>query len=248
MTGHSKIIRKDERAEMELWDFPVVGDGEQDESGATDVAGLTAPPTAESIEQIQQQAHEEAFRQGYQEGLQQGLEEGREQGYQEGLEQGRREGLEQGQTQIQQQLAHWQALMQTLARPLEELDHQVERELVALAMQVARQVVRREIRTDPGQVIGAVRRAVSVLPLSARDVRVYLHPEDAALVREALSADEESEEERRWKIVEDPALARGGCVVETEQSRIDATVESRLAAVIAQVMGGERESDAGDPP
>ncbi len=248
MSGHSKIIRKDERAAMELWDFPVVGDGGETARQADDTPPLASPPTAETIEQIQQQAHEEAFQQGYQEGLQQGLEEGRKQGYQDGLQQGREEGLQQGQEQICQQLAHWQALMQSLARPLEELDHQVEQELVTLAMQVARQVVRREIRTDPGQVIGAVRRAVSVLPLAARDVRVYLHPEDASLVREALSADDDGEEERRWKIVEDPALARGGCVVETEQSRIDATVESRLAAVIAQVMGGERESDADNSP
>jgi len=53
-------------------------------------------------------------------------------------------------------------------------------------------------------------------------------------------------------VVEDPALTPGGCNIETEHSRIDATVESRLAAVIAQVMGGERSADkapaAAEPP
>jgi flagellar assembly protein FliH len=110
-------------------------------------------------------------------------------------------------------------------------------------MSVAKHLVRRELRTDPGQVVAAVRQAVSILPINTRNIRVYLHPEDAALVKQSLSVTEETGEEQRWKIVEDPALTRGGCNVESELSRIDATVETRLAALIAQALGGERESD-----
>ncbi|RMG30702.1 MAG: flagellar assembly protein FliH, partial [Gammaproteobacteria bacterium] len=49
--------------------------------------------------------------------------------------------------------------------------------------------------------------------------------------------------ERDWKLVEDPTLSRGGCRVETESSRIDATVEQRLHAVLARFLGGERQGD-----
>jgi len=51
-------------------------------------------------------------------------------------------------------------------------------------------------------------------------------------------------EELRWRIVEEPTLTRGGCRVESEDSRIDATVEARLGALIARALGGEREEDA----
>jgi flagellar assembly protein FliH len=44
-------------------------------------------------------------------------------------------------------------------------------------------------------------------------------------------------------MVEDPLITRGGCKVDTEVSYIDATVENRLAAVIATLFGGEREQD-----
>jgi len=70
-----------------------------------------------------------------------------------------------------------------------------------------------------------------------------LHPEDAGLVRSALSLDEMSPP---WKIVEDPLITRGGCKVDTEVSHIDATVENRLTAVIATLFGGEREHDCKD--
>ena len=49
-----------------------------------------------------------------------------------------------------------------------------------------------------------------------------------------------------WKINADPFLSRGGCRVLTNSSRIDATVETRLNAVIASVLGGERTQDSAD--
>jgi flagellar assembly protein FliH len=101
-------------------------------------------------------------------------------------------------------------------------------------------LVRRELQTDPGQVIGVVREALAALPLAARNVRLAVHPEDAVMIRDGLSLHEGNHDIR---IVEDPVQSRGGCRILTENSQIDATVESRLNAVIANVLGGQRSSD-----
>ncbi|WJW74573.1 flagellar assembly protein FliH [Thiohalobacter sp. IOR34] len=169
------------------------------------------------------------------------LEEIQQQAYAEGLEQGRQAGLQAGQREIASRVRELEALMRLLARPLEDLDRQVEEELVSLAMLVARQLVRRELKTDPGEILAVVREALALLPVAARNVRLHLHPEDAALVRETLSV---NEAEQEWKIVEDPVLSRGGCKLSSDSSQIDATVENRLNAVIARVLGGERQGDA----
>lgn len=243
---NSKVIRNGD-VDFQVWELPFVGD----EAEIPNEEVAAAIPTADEMAEMHEQARQEGVEQGYQEGLQKGLEEGRaqglEQGYQEGLQKGTEEGLAQGQEHVQALMERWNSLLSTLSTPLHELDVQVEEQLAQLAMSVARHVVRREIKTDPNQIIGAVRKAVSVLPISARDVRVYLHPEDAAIVREGLGLGDNGEEERRWKVVEDPALTPGGCNIETEHSRIDATVESRLAAMIAQVLGGERSDDMEQP-
>ena len=84
-------------------------------------------------------------------------------------------------------------------------DDQVERELIEMVISMVRQLVRREVRTDPEQIIGVVREALSILPVSSRGIRVVLHPEDASLVRRIY---EVSENELGWKIIEDPVLAR----------------------------------------
>jgi len=80
------------------------------------------------------------------------------------------------------------------------------------------------------------------LPVAARDVRLALHPEDAVLIRQALSLQDDGQS---LQIVEDPVQSPGGCRVYTDTSQIDATVESRLNAVIARVLGGQRSSDDG---
>jgi flagellar assembly protein FliH len=50
-------------------------------------------------------------------------------------------------------------------------------------------------------------------------------------------------EEHAWKVVDDPVLARGGCKVLTDTSQIDASLETRLTAILATVLGGERSHD-----
>lgn len=130
-----------------------------------------------------------------------------------------------------------------MARPLLQLDTEVERELVQLALAVGRQLARRELRVDPAQVIALVREALAQLPATAREVRVLLHPEDAAVLRERLST---PGTERVWSLVEDPTLSRGGCLVQSESSRIDARFESRVAAIAANALGDERTPERED--
>jgi flagellar assembly protein FliH len=86
-------------------------------------------------------------------------------------------------------------------------------------------------------VIAIIRDCVQLLPASARDVRVHLHPQDAAVVRERLAT---PAAERAWTLVEDPVMGRGGCRVVAEHSQVDARLESRIAAAVAAVLGDAR--------
>lgn len=208
--------------------------------------------TAEALEAMQKQAFEEAakagreagYREGYAKGNQEGYKEGYDKGFQQGYREGREKGEAEGRTCANQVLAtevnYLKQLMAALTQPLEQVDEQVEEELVTLAMTVAKHLVRRELKTDPGQIVAVVREALALLPVSKRCATLVLHPKDAELVRAALRLDEVKVP---WQIVEEPLISRGGCQVETEVSRIDATVETRLAAVIAAALGGERSGD-----
>jgi flagellar assembly protein FliH len=154
-----------------------------------------------------------------------------QQAYQEGFDQGRQDGFALSAQRLE-------SLLTALAEPLGKLDETIMDEIGALVIACARQLIRRELRTNPGEVIGIVREALGVLPVAARKIRVLLHPEDAVLVRENLGS---HSAERRWSIEEDASITRGGCRVVTENSQIDASIESRLAAVAARMLGNERQ-------
>ena len=47
--------------------------------------------------------------------------------------------------------------------------------------------------------------------------------------------------EESWRILEDDSLLPGGCRIETEHSRIDATIETRLAQAVKQLFEQQRE-------
>lgn len=138
---------------------------------------------------------------------------------------------------LEERVKRLDAALQLLARPLQQLDAEIEGELAQLALSVGKQLARRELRIEPEQVIAILRESLALLPIAAREVRVHLHPEDAATVRERLPA---PVADRAWTIVEDPTLSRGGCVIHSESSRIDARLEARIAAVAASALGDER--------
>lgn len=168
------------------------------------------------------------------------LESLQKQAYQEGFALGQKEGHQSGENRFKAQIGYLEKLMQTLHAPFAALDQQVEQEILLLVTALVKQLVRREIKMDPGQIIAVVREALASLPVVARGVRVHLHPEDAAMVRDNLSV---TEGEHSWSIIEDPVMTRGGCKVLTETSLVDAALEARLAQLIAKLLGGERESD-----
>jgi len=160
-----------------------------------------------------------------------------ERGYAEGRVAGLAAAEQQMQSasgEIERRLQQLQSICDFVARPLAERVQQV-------AGAIARQLVRRELKRHPDEIVAVIRETVALLPASARDVRVHLHPEDAVLVRERLSP---ATSDRAWSVVEDPMLARGGCRVTSESSTIDAAVEQRLGAAIATALGDERGAQA----
>ena len=202
-----------EKKDITSWDFPSF----TGEATSVDVEiGHVKAPTAGDLEKLQQQTIKEASKRGYEEGF--------------------AKGLKASEGKIAKQVASLKSVVKSLAAPFEEFDERVENEIVALAIQISKQLIRRELKADSGQIVGVVKEALTALPSSSQNIQLFLHPDDAALVKSAFSLDDEA----RWKVVEDPVISRGGCRVSTDASTIDATIENRLLAIIAQALGDER--------
>ena len=212
----SDILPREDLPALERWQLQDVAGAAPARRSGPRRAEEKSPHSAAELEALQKQAWDEA--------------------YARGLEAGRAAGRK----ELERAAGRLEKLLDAMARPLEDIDEEVEEELTQLALAVARQILRRELATNPAHVIAAVREALAELPASSRDIRVVLNPDDAQLVREALS---QPSGHAHWEIVEDPVIAHGGCEVLTPHTTVDASLETRIRAVASRVLGGEREAD-----
>ena len=162
----------------------------------------------------------------------------RQEAYNEGFAIGEKEGFHSTTIKVRQEadvaltakLRALESLMQNLFEPIAEQDTQIEKSLVGLVQHIARQVIQRELAIDSSQIEHVMREALKLLPLGVGNVRLYINPQDFELVKALRERHEET-----WRIVEDETLLPGGCRVETEHSRIDATVETRISQIMAKL-------------
>ena len=126
--------------------------------------------------------------------------------------------------------------MRHLFEPIADQDQQLEAAMVTLVGQVTREVIQRELSGDSSQIRQVLREALKLLPMGAENIRIHLNPQDFELVKTLRDRHEES-----WRILEDDSLLPGGCRVESEHSRIDASVETRLSQALKQLFEQQRE-------
>lgn len=132
--------------------------------------------------------------------------------------------------QLQAQLALLRTATESLLRREAVAVAEVEGTVVDLALALAQAVLDRELATaaDPGR--DALVRALALAP-QGTPATARLHPADHALLGEV----DELAADRALTVVPDPAVERGGCVIDTAGRRIDAQVGpalERAAAVL----------------
>ena len=205
----SKIISGNGSALYERWAGPEMHADAKPQGGERDQRYLRA----DQIEKIQKQAYEEAYAQGL------------------------KEGIAAGQAQIKAQAQRMNQLAAKLGGLLGEQDQVVEQEICSFVLTIAKLVIRRELLLDSDCLAQLVREGLGLMPLSCRNIKVVLHPDDAELMRKHAVIAENTESS--WSIIDDPSLSRGDCRIVSDSARIDATVDKRLDAVARRLFGAE---------
>ncbi len=174
--------------------------------------------------------------------LEQEIEAIRAQAKEDGYAAGREEGLASGQQEIVEKSALLASVIQQLEEPSSQCAEKTQQAILKLSFAIARQIVRRELKHDPTQLIAIIREALQLLPVGSSAIVISLHPEDEAFVSSALSINTDSEK-NNWRIESNPSIERGSCIVDTENSTIDASIDKQIAVLFSKVVGGERAGE-----
>lgn len=155
-------------------------------------------------------------------------EEARKKGYEAGMEQAR--------VAMEQERKRLRQLSESYTAALDSLDFRLADQMLNLALDVAKQVIAGELAARPERILDVVKLALRQMAESTREARLLLNPEDALIVRPILN---EMLDKSRLRIVEDPRIVRGGCLIETLQGDLDATLQARWRQVIS-VLGSNK--------
>lgn len=147
-----------------------------------------------------------------------------------GLEEGRRAGLAAGAAQARAEAERIARCATEAEQALAAMGAGLAGRSVSLALAIARKLVGEEIAARPDAVLGAVKDALAQLPEGGDRVVLNLHPEDARVVGEQLSAEIAR---GGWRILEDAQMTRGGCRLATAAGDVDATIEARWNHIAA---------------
>ncbi len=202
-----EVLSSEEGANATLWNCPPL---------AEDARSSNISPNAKS--KLNTAAH---------------LDEIEKAAYQEGFARGHADGYAHGNREAQAVAARISLLLEHLSRPLKDLNAEVEHALIRLVVDTARRLVNQAIVMDPQLVSGAVHEAVAAVTTSAREMKIFLHPEDLAVLNNNLSFSSDA----TWKLVPDASLRRGDCRVVTESSQIDARMDTRQANIERALLG-----------
>lgn len=216
----NQIIPKGRLSSYQRWEM---GGFEQADAASAPQSDIKGPerhaavilPTVEQLERIHQAAHQE----------------GHAAGYEAGYAAGQGTGYEAGRERAATETAKLQDLLSSFQQALAGAHQTIGNDLLTLSLDLAKQMLREALRVKPELVFAVVRESIQQESVFSQPLQLYLHPDDAALVREHLN-----HELNDCTVRVDAKLERGDCRIRTGNSQVDATLATRWQR-IAQALG-----------
>lgn len=182
--------------------------------------------------------------------VQEQLHAARQSGYQDGYRDGMAALDAFKQSFAKQMSAQIGTLVENFDTEMRSLEDDMAATVARIAVELARQVVRSELETRPDLIARVAHDAVEALQLSARHVRVRVHPDDFDLVHDGAGRELEA---REAQLIPDAEVARGGVKVDADIASVDATLAARWLQAVSAIgqqsiwedrRGGDAEGDA----
>lgn len=179
---------------------------------------------------ILQEANQEAEnikKQAFQQGLQEGHQAGQKQGFEEGIQQGIEE--------FRQRLIRADRLVGAIVNLKSQIYHSSEEELLEFVMLLANKLATVELQLNSEALKNLIRLASSELK-EKEDVKILVHPEFAQKV---FAISDEIKNAiygmKNLKIIEDKSLGSDDILLESQSSRVNAGLSSRIDELLSNL-------------
>jgi len=155
--------------------------------------------------------------------------------YEKGFAQGEKNGLELGQKRLDTIIQQFRNLFGEIERQRAVLYQAYEREMVQLSLSIGKRILHQEMEGREKVITATLREAFEQVVEKGK-VILHLHPMDYQYL---LDHSEEAPgiltDLETLKLIKDPAISRGGCLLETPFGEVDATLEAQFDEIASRV-------------
>ncbi len=160
---------------------------------------------------------------------------------QEALTRGRQEGVRESEARFGKSIEALAKAVEEISRLRESLLRNSSHDLLRLVLAISRQVIDAEVASRKEIILATIERALQAA-VRSDSYRIRVHPDDLQLVQEKkplfLAAIHGLE---NISFEADPAVARGGCLLESELGDVDATIDSQLEEIRRNLLAAIQE-------
>jgi flagellar assembly protein FliH len=218
-TTYARFIPGEEVQGAKAWNMDNLGGPKASGFNPAKPAAAAAPAPAEPPPPPAPDIHEQ-------------LHAARQTGYQDGYRDGMAALDAFKQSFAQQMSAQIGTLVKGFDTEMRALEDDMAASIARIAVELARQVVRSEVEQRPELISRVAHDAVEALQLSARHVRVRVHPDDYPLVQAGAG---EELHAREAQLIPDAEVPRGGVKVDADVASVDATLATRWQQAAASL-------------
>jgi flagellar biosynthesis/type III secretory pathway protein FliH len=162
----------------------------------------------------------------------QAIEEQLQSQFNTAIQQGFEQGFQEAKTNLDKISNEFQEIIHTIHRSKEELLLEIEPQITSIALEVTRKILQRESKLDSNLILEQVKSAIRKVTIRGGLLEVSLNPDDTQHQAELESVlDKMLDKEVRLIFKEDPQVAQGSCIVDTQGGQLNANFKIQIESV-----------------
>lgn len=144
------------------------------------------------------------------------------------FEEGYRMGLEKAQADIDQfrnELSHFM-------NAKKDVFEYIAPDILEISVDIAKKIIKREIESDPQVIIESIIDVLKMVSKNEPKITIRVRPQSVQFVKDVLpNLTYEYGIDAKISVVADPSISDGGCVLETNNGIVDASVDTQLEII-----------------
>ena len=151
------------------------------------------------------------------------------------FEEGYRSGLEKSQADME----IFRKEMSKFMSAKQEVFEYIAPDILEISVDIAKTIIKKELETDPQVLINNIIDVLKSVSKSEQKVSIRVKPQAVQFVKDTLpSVTYEYGIEAKINVIADPSIEEGGCVFQTNNGIVDASIDTQLEIIKKALEGG----------